>query len=73
MVSPSLTAQASGTNLLLSCPTLAGLSYQWQYKTNLTDSWLLLGAPIPGTGAPITVSNSLTAAAQSFYRLEILP
>jgi hypothetical protein len=73
MVSPSLTAQVSGTDLLLSCPTLAGLSYQWQYKTNLTDSWLSLGVPVPGTGAPITVSNSLTAAAQSFYRLAILP
>jgi hypothetical protein len=73
MVSPPLGVQASGTNLLLSCPTIAGLSYQWQYKTNLTDSWLLLGAPIPGTGAPITVTNSFTTAAQSFYRLAILP
>jgi len=73
MVSPPLGVQASGTNLLLSCPSLAGLSYQWQYKTNLTDSWLPLGAPIPGTGAPIIVTNSLTVAAQSFYRLMILP
>jgi hypothetical protein len=55
------------------CPTIAGLSYQWQYKTNLTDFWLPLGPPIPGTGAPITVTHSLTAAAQSFYRLAILP
>ena len=73
MSSPSLVAQTSGANLLLSCPTLAGLSYQWQYTTNLTDSWLPLGAPIPGTGATITITNSLTAAAQCFYRLAILP
>ncbi len=73
MVSPPLAAQASGTNLLLSCPTIAGLSYQVQYKTNLTDSWLPLGAPIPGTGGPITFSNGLTLSKQRFYRLMILP
>ncbi len=73
MVSPPLAAQASGTNLLLSCPTIAGLSYQVQYKTNLTDSWLPLGAPIPGTGGPITFSNGLTLSNQRFYRLMILP
>jgi hypothetical protein len=73
MSSPSLAAQASGTNLLLSCPTIAGLSYQVQYKTNLTDSWLPLGAPIPGTGVKMTVTNSLATAAQCFYRLMILP
>ena len=73
MVSPSLVAQTSGTNLLLSCPTIAGLGYQWQYKTNLTDAWLLLGPLVPGTGATITVTNSLTAAAQCYYRLAILP
>ena len=33
---PSLDAQVSGTNLVLSCPTIAGLWYQMQYKTNLT-------------------------------------
>jgi hypothetical protein len=59
--------------LLLSCPTIAGLSYQVQYKTNLTDSWLPLGAPIPGTGVKMTVTNSLATAAQCFYRLMILP
>jgi hypothetical protein len=74
MSSPPLVAQASGTNLLLSCPTIAGLSYQFQYKTNLSaDSWLPLGAPIPGTGAAITVTNGLTASAQCFYRLAIVP
>jgi hypothetical protein len=73
MVSPPLGVQVSGNNLFLSCPTLAGFSYQWQYKTNLTNSWLPLGAPVPGTGVTITVTNSLTAAAQCFYRLAILP
>jgi hypothetical protein len=74
MSSPPLVAQASGTNLLLSCPTIVGLSYQFQYKTNLSaDSWLPLGAPIPGTGATIIVTNGLTASVQCFYRLAIVP
>ncbi|MGO8925892.1 MAG: lamin tail domain-containing protein [Limisphaerales bacterium] len=74
MSSPTLGAQANGTNLLLSCPSVAGLSYQFQYTTNLNaPSWLPLGAPIPGTGSPITVTNSLATSAQCFYRLTILP
>jgi hypothetical protein len=72
--SPPLTALASGTNFLLSCPTLAGFSYQFQCATNLSAaSWSPLGAPIRGTGAPVTITNSLTALAQCFYRLTILP
>jgi hypothetical protein len=72
--SPPLSALASGTNFLLSCPTITGLRYQFQYKTNLdAASWLPLGAPIPGTGGPITVTNSLTDCAQCFYRLTIQP
>ncbi len=74
LTSPPLTALASGTNFLLSCPTLAGFSYQFQYTTNLSAaSWFPLGAPIPGTGAPITVTNSLAPFAQCFYRLSIQP
>src|ERR1019366_7137733 len=45
--SPQLTALATGSNFLLSCPTIQGLSYQFQYKTTLdAASWLPLGAPI---------------------------
>jgi len=73
MVSPPLGVKISGTNFLLSWPTFAGLSYQWQYTTNLTDSWLPLGAPISGTGVTMTATNSLATAAQRFYRLMILP
>jgi hypothetical protein len=74
MSSPPLAAQASGTNLLLSCPTVAGLNYQEQYKTNLaTGPWLPLGAVIPGNGGSITFTNDLTLSAQSFYRVMILP
>jgi hypothetical protein len=74
MLSPSLTAQPAGTNLLLSWPTIAGLSYQVEYKTNLTAaSWMPLGNPVPGTGAPLIFTNTPAASEQGYYRLKILP
>jgi hypothetical protein len=74
MSSPSLVAQVSGTNLLLSCPTVAGLGYQEQYRTNLTiGPWLPLGIVIRGNGGSINFTNDLTLSAQSFYRVVILP
>ncbi|SPE51721.1 hypothetical protein SBV1_1420001 [Verrucomicrobia bacterium] len=74
MASPTLGAQVSGSNLVLSCPTLAGLQYQVQYKTNLSAAaWLPLGGAISGTGSPLTVTNTEVNSAQSFYRVVILP
>jgi regulation of enolase protein 1 (concanavalin A-like superfamily) len=74
MTLPPLGARASGTNLLLSCPSFAGLNYQVQYRTNLLQgSWRPLGAPIAGTGGPMTFTNSLVASPQGYYRLSILP
>jgi hypothetical protein len=74
LTSPTLTAVGQGTNFLLSCPTFAGLIYQVQYKTNLSQSsWLPLGTPAWGTGLPITVTNSFTTPTQCFYRIMILP
>jgi hypothetical protein len=74
MSPPPLGAQASGTNLLVSCATLSGLSYQLQYKTNLsTAPWAALGTAVPGTGSSITFTNSLNLSTQGFYRVMILP
>jgi len=74
MSAPALGAQVSGTNLLLSCPTIAGLGYQVEYKTNLTIApWLPLGGAIPGNGDSITFTNDMTLSAQSFYRVVVLP
>jgi hypothetical protein len=70
----TMTAQASGANVILNWPGLPGQSYQVQYKTNLTDSaWLPLNAPAPGTGAGLSLTNNLGGAPQRFYRLAILP
>jgi hypothetical protein len=47
-----------------------GESYQLQYKNGLSDpQWLLLGAPVLGTGTPLTLTDSVTAQPQRFYRL----
>ncbi len=70
----SMTAQATGADVVLNWPGLIGQMYQVQYKTNLTDTaWLPLNAPTQGMGAGLSVTNNLGAAPQRFYRLAILP
>jgi hypothetical protein len=70
----SMTAQAAGTNVILTWPGPVGQMYQVQYKTNLTDSaWMPIGAPTQGTGAGLSLTNNLGGAPQRFYRLAILP
>jgi hypothetical protein len=70
----SMTAQASGANVVLNWQGLAGQMYQIQYKTNLTDAaWLPLNSPAQGTGASLSLTNNLGGAPQRFYRLAILP
>ncbi len=69
-----MTAQAAGTNVVLSWQGLTGQSYQVQYKTNLTDTyWIPLTSPVDGTGASLSLTNNLGGAPQRFYRLAILP
>jgi hypothetical protein len=69
----SLTAQASGASVVLNWPGLPGQMYQVQYKTNLSDSaWLPLNAPVQGTGASLSLTDTLGGAPQRFYRLAIL-
>ena len=74
MSPPPLLAQANGTNLVLSCATLAGLNYQLEYKSSLSSApWTALGSLVPGTGNPFTFTNSFNLSTQGFYRLVILP
>ena len=72
--SVSMTAQASGGQVVLNWPGMPGQMYQLQYKTNLSDSvWLPIGGPAYGTGADVSLTNNLDGAQQRFYRLAILP
>jgi hypothetical protein len=59
-------------NLLFS--TLAGRSYQVEFKDNLTDfSWTALGGPVTGTGNPVQIQDNLSGHQQRFYRIFVLP
>jgi hypothetical protein len=71
---PALVAQFSGgTNLVMSCPTMPGLSYQLEFKDDLSaTNWTPIAAAVPGTGNP-TEFNIGTTNSQRFFRVEIVP
>jgi hypothetical protein len=73
MLVPVMTASAaqSGTNLVVTFPTLTGFNYQVQYKTNLTDpTWLSLGSPIVGNNGNKSVSDPDNKGTR-FYRVQV--
>jgi len=68
-----LNVQASSTNLFLNWPGVAGQIYQLESKTNLTDTtWTPIGDTVTGNGATLTLTNSVGAAVQSFFRLRLV-
>ena len=70
----SLAAQTYGANVVLNWTGLPGQMYQLQYKTNLSEAvWLPINTPVNGTGASLSLTNTLEGAPQRFYRLAILP
>ena len=65
--------QASGTNLLLNWPGVAGQQYQVEYKTNLTDSaWSPVGGVITGNGGTLNMTNVIGTTSQRFYHLRLV-
>jgi hypothetical protein len=70
----SLSAQATDGNLVISWPTQSGQTYQVEYTDDLTSgAWFPLSGPLPGTGVPILVTNSLTLSTQRFFRVKPVP
>jgi hypothetical protein len=68
-----LTVQASGTNLFLSWPGVAGQTYQLEYKNNLADpAWTPEGNPVTGTGGALTLTNNTTDSTQRFFHLRLV-
>jgi hypothetical protein len=66
-------SNAAGT-ILLSWGAQAGLVYQVQYRTNLTQTnWLNLGSPLSATNNAMTLSDPIGADPQRFYRILLLP
>lgn len=66
-----LAATAIQGKLVIQIPTQVNHSYTVLYNNTLSGgTWLPLGSSIPGTGATVTVSNSIPAAAgQQFYKV----
>ena len=54
----------------LTFDTVAGRIYTVRYSTGLGEEWQVLRAGIPGTGAPVSVQDTVNDA-QCFYRVEV--
>lgn len=66
-------AKVQGTNYSFGFSTVTGVTYQPQYSADLSN-WKNLGAPITGTGAPISISDPLNKdASVKFYRVGYVP
>jgi hypothetical protein len=56
--------------LSFSFSSLPGVTYQLQFKNALSDpQWTDLGLPVAGTGATLTLSDSIAGKSQRYYRL----
>jgi len=71
---PALVAQSSaGANLVLSCPTMLGLSFQLEFKDDLrATNWTPVSALVPGTGNAAEFIIGTTNS-QRFFRVKIVP
>jgi hypothetical protein len=62
----------SGDQFVFSYPTVTGQTYQLQYTTDLdSGAWLPAGSAVPGTGTPVSVTNSVSSSTQMFFRLSV--
>jgi hypothetical protein len=70
--SAPMTASASGKNVSISFPTMAGYSYTVLYNSTLTGgTWQTLSAGISGDGTVKTVNDTTTSGQTRFYKLQI--
>jgi hypothetical protein len=67
-----LSVSPDGTQFIFSYPTISGQTYQLEYTTDLSSGlWLPMGSPVTGTGAPVSVTNSISSSVQMFFQLSI--
>jgi trimeric autotransporter adhesin len=57
---------------VVSYPTVAGLTYQLEYSTDLMSKWTPLGTPFAGTDGIVAVTNSINPTPQCFFRVQVL-
>jgi len=71
---PTLQVSTTGGSAQLSWATLAGVQYQPQYRTNITQTnWVSLGAALTASTNSISVEDPLQPGQARFYRVEVLP
>jgi hypothetical protein len=62
---------ANGTNVVVSLPSVAGISYLLEYKIELSDpAWTATSAWWPGTGAMLTLLDTNSVVGTRFYRVQ---
>ena len=68
---PKLAAAISQNKLQIQIPTQSGFNYTVLYNNSLTGgTWLPLGSSFPGTGATVTVTNTIsTTPGQQYYKV----
>lgn len=67
----TVSASYNNTNVLISFLTQSGLSYQLQYKNNLTDAnWTPVGSSLSGNDAVQSVAD-LAGGSGRFYRVQL--
>ena len=74
LISLPLTLETQGANLILSWTAAPGQQYQLEVTDDLAAGvWTQLDNPVAGTGAPLSITNTLTSPGQQFFRLRVLP
>lgn len=61
---------ATGASVIISWPSVSGHTYQVETRSALAGaSWTELGPVLPGTGAPLAITNDISGPA-NFYRVK---
>lgn len=69
---PIYNVSLAGTTLTLSIDSQLGHTYSLEYKNDLREpAWTPLPPPQPGTGNPITLTDTLLPATNRFYHLRV--
>jgi hypothetical protein len=64
----------SGNNVVLTWNSMAGRTYQVQYRASVSPSlWNNLGSPLGATGPTASVADPILAGQNRFYRIVMLP
>jgi hypothetical protein len=70
---PTSTQTNGSSNIGFAWSAIPGLTYQVEYKTNLSQAdWINLGDPVVTTNTAASVLDSFGTDPQRFYRVELL-